>query len=668
MPSQSVEKSVASLREQINRYNYEYYVLDAPTVPDAEYDRLMAELIQYETNLPDLITPDSPTQRVGAEPMAAFNEVKHRLPMLSLANAFNEDEMQAFDKRIRQSLEIDNVNYVAETKLDGLAASLLYENGKLVRAATRGDGATGEDVTHNVRTIKYIPLQLYGDDYPQELEVRGEIFMGRSGFKKLNEYQKKNDGKTFANPRNAAAGSLRQLDPRITAKRPLRFFAYGVGYVKDATLPDTLSKIHARLRAWGFPISPLNEQLSGLEDCFRYYASIAEQRDDLDYDIDGVVFKVNALSEQKRLGFVSRAPRWAIAYKFPPEEELTRVNDIQVQVGRTGALTPVARLEPVFVGSVTVTNATLHNMDELQRKDVRVGDTVTVRRAGDVIPEVVGVIRQRRPKNTRPYKMPKNCPICGSDVTREPDVAVYRCNGGLYCSAQNVQAVLHFASRRAMNIDGLGEKLVQQLVDNKIIMTVADLYQLSFDDLMQLERMGKKSAENLLNALDKSKNTTLPRFLFALGIREVGEATALNLAQHFTDLDSVMQASRDQLLEVQDVGPVVAEHIETFFDQRHNQEIIERLVHSDIRWPVIKRQAADSVFSGKTVVLTGTLSRMTRGEAKDRLTSLGARVSGSVSGKTDMLIAGSEAGSKLDKAEKLGIRIVDEDELFDLLD
>ncbi len=665
MPSATIQKKLESLRAKIEKYNYQYYVEDAPSVPDAEYDRLMAELLEIESRHPELVSSDSPSQRVGAGPLEAFEQVRHTVPMLSLANAFDEAEMQAFDRRMREALASDTIEYLAETKLDGLAVSLRYASGRLVRAATRGDGTTGEDVTHNVRTIDCIPLKLYRHDHPGVLEVRGEIFMTRTGFRKLNQDQEENGDKTFANPRNAAAGSLRQLDPSITARRPLSFYAYGIGEVSGDRLPDNLADIQKQLKDWGLPVSPLARRVTGLEACKDYYADIAARRSGLDYDIDGVVIKLNRLAEQETLGYVARAPRWAIAWKYPPEEEITRVLDIEVQVGRTGALTPVARLESVFVGGVNVTNATLHNMDEIRRKDVRVGDTVVIRRAGDVIPEIVRVVPEKRPRGLKTFNMPKTCPVCGSEVTREEDAAVYRCNGGLYCRAQGIQSIIHFASRRAMDIDGLGERLVEQLVNRGIVANVADLYGLEPGDLAELERMGDKSTSNLLDALDKSKSTTLARFIYALGIREVGEATALALARHFGNLHDLREAGTETLQAIRDIGPVVARHIAGFFAEPHNLEVIDRLINADVHWPQEHPQQRVNVdLAGKIFVLTGTLSSMGRSEARERLLALGARVSSSVSSKTDYVVAGSEAGSKLDKAEKLGITVLGEEEFL----
>jgi DNA ligase (NAD+) len=661
------------LREQLNRHNYLYYVLDAPEIPDAEYDRLLRELQALEEKYPALVTTDSPTQRVGAEPLKAFGEVRHEVPMLSLANAFSDEELEDFDRRVRERLGTDQtVSYAAEPKLDGLAISLLYEDGRLVRGATRGDGTTGEDVTQNVRTIDAIPLRLRGSDYPPLLEVRGEVFMPKAGFEALNQQQRDKGDKEFANPRNAAAGSLRQLDSRITATRPLSFFSYGVGKVESGKveggrLPDTHSAIMAQLRDWGLPVSPELKVVQGAKGCRQYYEHIGQHRDSLAYEIDGVVYKVDSQELQAELGFVSRAPRWAIAHKFPAQEELTVLQDVEWQVGRTGALTPVARLEPVHVAGVVVSNATLHNLDEIERKDVRVGDTVIVRRAGDVIPEVVSVVSARRPRHSKKIHLPKHCPVCGAEVERPEGEAVARCTGGLFCPAQRKNAIKHFASRRAMDIEGLGDKLVEQLVDSGLVESVADLYDLTVDQLAGLERMAEKSAHNLVAALDKSKDTSLARFLFALGIREVGEATAQNLAQHYGDLKKLMSADEEHLQTVPDVGPIVAQHIEHFFRQAHNREVIHKLLDAGIQWPKVKvRDVAELPLAGKTVVLTGTLS-LPRDEVKAELQALGAKVTGSVSKKTDMVIAGEAAGSKLEKAQALGIEILDEAALRKLL-
>ncbi len=661
---------IDKLRDEINLHNQHYYVYDDPQIPDSEYDRLMLELQSLEREFPDRITPESPTQRVGGAPLEGFDTVKHRVPMLSLDNAFDAAEMNDFDRRVRDRLELaddESIAYVAEPKLDGLAVNLRYEQGRLVLAATRGDGASGEDVTSNVRTIPSIPLRLLGIDYPALLEVRGEIFMPKAGFEALNEKARKADEKTFVNPRNAAAGSLRQLDPRITATRPLAFYCYGFGEIDPAPIGETQSDSILRLRQWGLPVSPELQVVQSAQGCIDYYETIAARRDDLEYDIDGVVYKVDHLSRQKALGFVSRAPRWAIAYKFPAQEALTEVEAIEFQVGRTGAVTPVARLKPVFVGGVTVSNATLHNMDEVERKDVRVGDTVFVRRAGDVIPEVARVLTERRPAATSKVELPANCPVCGSDVVKPEGEAVARCSGGLYCPAQRKEALKHFASRKAMDIEGLGDKLVEQLVEAELVHDPADLFGLILEQISCLERMAEKSARNLLDALDKSRRTTLARFLYSLGIREVGEATALGLARHFGSLDAIEAADEEMLQETPDVGPIVASHIGTFFQQLHNREVIDRLRAAGVEWEEgIPEPTRAQPLEGKTIVLTGSLSRP-RGEIKAELQAFGAKVTGSVSKKTDYLVAGAEAGSKLSKAEKLGVQVLDETELEKLL-
>jgi len=662
------QQRASALREQLNHHNYLYYVLDNPEVPDAEYDRLLRELQVLEEKHPELLSADSPTQRVGAAPLKAFNEVAHEVPMLSLNNCFNEQELADFDRRVREGLEKDNIEYVAEPKLDGLAISLLYEKGVLVRGATRGDGSKGEDVTQNIRTIDTIPLRLQGQDYPERIEVRGEVIMTKAGFVKLNERQSVNNDKTFANPRNAAAGSLRQLDSRITATRPLEFYCYGVG-ISTQALADCHHKVLQQLKIWGFRLNPEVKVVQGMQACLDYYNSIQIKRDALDYDIDGVVYKVDRIHDQEILGFVSRAPRWAIAHKFPAQEEMTILNGIDVQVGRTGALTPVARLEPVFVGGVTVTNATLHNQDEIDRKDVRIGDTVIVRRAGDVIPEVVAAVISKRPRGARKFKMPDKCPVCGSEVVRLENESVARCSGGLYCGAQQKEAMKHFASRKAMDIDGLGDKLVEQLVDEGLIHDVADLYVLKVEQAAQLERMAEKSAQNLIDALEKSKTTSLERFIFALGIRQVGETTARTLAYHYGSLESLMNAKAEDLLEVEDVGPIVAGSIETFFKQQHNDDVIEKLIKAGIHWPVIKRpDEAVQTLAGKTFVVTGTLVSMGRNEAKAALLAKGAKVAGSVSKKTDFVVVGADPGSKADKAEALGVTILDENAFLSMLD
>ncbi len=668
MSKPSAVQQIEKLREQINRHNHLYYVLDAPEVPDAEYDRMLRELQALEQQHPDLITRDSPTQRVGAEPLKAFGQVKHEVPMLSLDNAFSDDEVADFEKRIKDRLKDKaDILYTAEPKLDGLAVSLLYEDGVLVRGATRGDGSTGEDITHNVRTIEAIPLRLMGKGYPGRLEVRGEVFMSHKGFRALNQRAEQEGTKPFVNPRNAAAGSLRQLDPRITAQRPLDFYCYGVGLVEGGKLPDNHYETLQQLKTWGHRVFKGIETVKGKAGCQDYYDRMAKQRADLPFDIDGVVFKVNDYGLQKQLGFVARAPRWAIARKFPAQEEMTVVNDIEVQVGRTGAITPVARLEPVFVGGVTVTNATLHNEDEVRRKDVRIGDTVIVRRAGDVIPEVVGVILERRKKNARQFVMPTECPVCGSKIERAEGEAVARCSGGLYCSAQRKEAIKHFASRKALDIDGLGDKLVDQLVEAGLIDDIADLYSLRVDQVAGLERMGNKSAENLINALEKSRRPSFARFLFALGIREVGEATAATLAANFDSIETLEQADSEALQQLPDIGPVVAQHIETFFKQPHNLEVLDKLLNQAGIAYQVEAKPTEQPLSGLTYVLTGTLESMSRDEAKAKLQALGARVSGSVSKNTDYVVAGSAAGSKLTKAEQLGVPVMDEAALIKLL-
>ncbi len=654
---------IRQLREELTEYDYHYYVLDEPLVTDEYYDRLMRELRDLEAKHPELVTPDSPTQRVGGQAAERFEPVQHEVPMLSLDNAFSEQEMLDFDRRLHERLGVDSdrpLQYCAEPKLDGLAISLLYEDGLLVRAATRGDGRTGENITANARTVKAIPLRLK-KPWPQRLEARGEVYMPRDGFEALNRQQIEKGQKTFANPRNAAAGSLRQLDPKVTAERPLTYTSYQIAQLDGADWPPTQYDQMLYLKSLGLPISPYMERLQGIEACFDYFRRIGEQRDDLPFDIDGVVFKLDRVDQQRKAGFVSRAPRWAIAWKFPAQEVMTRLLDVEFQVGRTGALTPVARLEPVQVGGVTVSNATLHNMDEIERKDIRIGDCVIVRRAGDVIPEVVGpVLKFRKPQFRKPV-MPERCPVCGSEVVREEGHAVYRCTGGLGCPAQRKEAIKHFASRKAMDIDGLGDKLVDQLVERGLIEDVADLYALSLEQLAGLERMGEKSARNLLEALERSKSTTLPRFIYALGIREVGEATAEALAHHFGDLQPLMEASEEALQEVEDVGPVVAFNIVHFFAQPRNRAVIDKLIAAGIHWPKIDTVDPDSLLlAGKTYVITGTLEHYSREQAKQRLKALGAKVSGSVSKKTTAVIAGDKPGSKIDKARKLGVPVLDE--------
>jgi DNA ligase (NAD+) len=661
----------AALRAEIERHNHAYYVLDSPTISDAAYDRLIAELQALERDYPELVSADSPTQRVGGSPLAAFGQVQHKVPMLSLNNAFTADEAEAFDRRCREALGHDHVHYAVEPKFDGLAITLIYRNGLFVKGATRGDGFTGEDVTENLRTVRNLPLRLQGNLLPDLIEVRGEVLMLRRDFERLNAQQRAAAAKEFVNPRNAAAGSLRQLDPKLTARRPLRFFAYAVADLVGIDWPMTHAELMTLLAGWGFKVATEAALASGVDGLLEYYARIGEARPNLPYDIDGVVYKVDSLAEQATLGFVSRAPRFAIAHKFPAQEALTTVEAIEVQVGRTGAITPVARLAPVFVGGVTVTNATLHNEDEVRRKDVRVGDTITVRRAGDVIPEVVAVIAEKRPVEAMPFVMPKTCPVCGSAVEKLADEAIARCTGGLVCPAQRKQSLLHFASRRAMDIEGLGDKLVEQLVDNAIVKSPADLYKLGIvglQTLAGLERMADKSAANLLAAIEQSKATTLARFIYALGIRNVGEATARDLARHFGKLDTLLVAGEDALMCVPDVGPVVAASIHGFFGEPHNQEAIEQLRAAGVHWTEGAGAAsATSAAAGKTFVLTGTLPTLTRDAARDMIEALGGKVAGSVSKKTDYVVAGAEAGSKLDKAQQLGLTILEEHQLLELL-
>jgi len=659
-----IKKQIEALRDEIRYHNYRYFTLNEIEIPDAEYDRLVRTLQDLERQYPELITPDSPTQRVGDAPSGLLAEVRHPLPMLSLDNVFSEEELRDFHRRVADKLEMEGdakqLVYAAEPKLDGAAVSLLYQGGVVVRGATRGDGTTGEDITHNIRTIKSVPLRLIGKDYPATLEVRGEVFMPRSGFEAYNKKARAAGEKTFVNPRNAAAGSLRQLDPKLTAERPLDMYVYAVGEVENGVLPDTHSAILDRLGEWGFKTCPERDVVRGVEGCLAYYRRLGEKRDSLNYDIDGVVYKVNSLAMQRELGFVSRAPRWAIAHKFPAQEEMTTVLDVEFQVGRTGALTPVARLDPVFVGGVTVSNATLHNIDELHRKDVRVGDKVIVRRAGDVIPEVVSVVRSKRPGKTKPVALPAVCPVCRSHVVREEGEAVARCTGGLFCSAQRIESLKHFVSRRAMDIEGLGSKLIEQLVAHERVNTPADLYRLTKEELAGLERMGDKSAGNLVNAIEKSKSTTLARFLFALGIREVGEATAMNLAAYFGNLPAVVSATKEDLLKVPDIGPVVATRIRDFLDESHNLDVIKQLQDQGVHWrdtPPMQ-VAEDGPLVGKTFVITGTLPNMTRDEAKDLIQRAGGKVTGSVSAKTSYLLAGEKAGSKLAKAQKLDVPVI----------
>ena len=651
---------------ELARLDHAYYVQDQPLLPDIEYDKLFRELLEIEAQHPDWVQLDSPSQRVGGNASALFTEVKHYTPMLSLNNALTQDEAQAFDKRCAEGLERDCVEYAVELKFDGLAISLWYEEGVLKKAATRGDGYTGEDVTANVLTIKSIPLRLNTPRPPQFIEVRGEVFMSHHAFKQLNQQAIARGDKTFANPRNAAAGSLRQLDPLVTATRPLSFFSYGVGAVQGWVVPKSHAELMETYMSWGLPVCEYRQVVRGFDGLLAFYDQIGKIRDQLPYDIDGVVYKVNSRTEQDELGFVSRAPRFAVAHKFPAQEALTRLLGIDVQVGRTGAITPVARLEPVVVGGVTVTNATLHNEDEIRRKDVRIGDIVIVRRAGDVIPEVVSVVKEQRSSELTAFVMPSQCPICGSHIERPVDEAIARCTGGLFCQAQRKQALLHFAQRKAMDIEGLGDKLVDQLVDQQIIKTPADLYRLGFMSLVQLERMGEKSAQNLLASIEKSKKTTLARFIFALGIRHVGETTGKDLAQHFQSIDALITASYEQLLEVKDVGPTVAQSIIEFMAESHNREVIEALIASGIECQVDKKQIVDAV-AGKTFVLTGTLPTLSREQAKDILEKAGAKVAGSVSAKTDYVVAGADAGGKLEKAQQLGVAVIDEAQLLQLL-
>jgi DNA ligase (NAD+) len=623
--------------------------------------------VKLETEHPGLLTPDSPTHRVGFKPSEEFAPVTHRVPMLSLANAFDEEDVAAFDRRVREGLETENVEYAAELKFDGLAITLAYEDGIFVRGATRGDGTTGEDVTPNLRTVRTIPLRLEGRKSPKLLEVRGEVLMTRKDFEIINKRALEAGEKTFVNPRNAAAGGLRQLDPRLTAQRRLSFFAYGVGASEGFDLPPTHSRLLDALEALGFPVAKDRKTVKGVEGLLKFYREAGEKRAKLPYDIDGVVYKVNRFVDQQKLGFVSRAPRWAVAHKFPAEEATTELLDIDFQVGRTGAITPVARLKPVFVGGTTIVNATLHNEDEIRRKDIWKGDTVVVRRAGDVIPEVARVAKKG--DRDRPFRMPSKCPVCGSAVEKSEDEAVARCTGGLFCPAQRKQALLHFASRRAMDIEGLGDKLVDQLVEGGIVRTPADLYKLGIVKLAALERMAEKSAANVNEAIEKSKDTTLGRFIYALGIRNVGEVTAKDLARHFGGLDALMDASAEQLQEAPDVGPVVAESIAGFFRERHNREVIEQLRAAGVKWKegAPERAATSGPFAGKIVVLTGTLAAMTRDEAKERIEAAGGRITGSVSKKTDFVVAGAEAGSKLDKASELGVKVLDEEQFLKLI-
>ena len=663
----SLQQQIDTLRQDLRRYEYEYHVLDNPTIPDAEYDRLFHQLKALEAAHPELITADSPTQRVGAKPLSGFAQIRHEIPMLSLDNAFSDEEFYAFVKRIEDRLIRlpEPLTFCCEPKLDGLAVSILYVNGVLTQAATRGDGTTGEDITANIRTIRNIPLQLLMDNPPARLEVRGEVFMPHAGFERLNQQALEKGEKTFANPRNAAAGSLRQLDPKITSKRPLVLNAYGIGIAEGVDLPNTHYDRLQWLKSIGIPINPEIRLCNGTDEVLDFYRDIQNKRSSLGYDIDGTVLKINDIALQEKLGFISKAPRWAIAYKFPAQEELTRLNDVEFQVGRTGAITPVAKLEPVFVAGVTVSNATLHNGDEIERLDIAIGDTVVIRRAGDVIPQIIGVLHDRRPADARPIIFPKTCPVCDSAIVRIEGEAVARCTGGLFCAAQRKEALKHFVSRKAMDIDGVGGKLIEQLVDRELVHTPADLFKLDLTTLTRLERMGTKSAENALASLEKAKNTTLARFIFALGIREVGEATALNLANHFKTLEALQNADLEALQQVPDVGEVVANRILAFWHEPHNVAVVNDLIAQGVHWETVEtKEVTENRFKGKTVVLTGTLTQMGRNEAKALLQDMGAKVSGSVSAKTDFVIAGDAAGSKLTKAQELGVTVLTEEEFL----
>ena len=663
----SLQQQIDTLRQDLRRYEYEYHVLDNPTIPDAEYDRLFHQLKALEAAHPELITADSPTQRVGAKPLSGFAQIRHEIPMLSLDNAFSDEEFYAFVKRIEDRLIRlpEPLTFCCEPKLDGLAVSILYVNGVLTQAATRGDGTTGEDITANIRTIRNIPLQLLMDNPPARLEVRGEVFMPHAGFERLNQQALEKGEKTFANPRNAAAGSLRQLDPKITSKRPLVLNAYGIGIAEGVDLPNTHYDRLQWLKSIGIPVNPEIRLCNGTDEVLDFYRDIQNKRSSLGYDIDGTVLKINDIALQEKLGFISKAPRWAIAYKFPAQEELTRLNDVEFQVGRTGAITPVAKLEPVFVAGVTVSNATLHNGDEIERLDIAIGDTVVIRRAGDVIPQIIGVLHDRRPADARPIVFPETCPVCDSAIVRIEGEAVARCTGGLFCAAQRKEALKHFVSRKAMDIDGVGGKLIEQLVDRELIHTPADLFKLDLTTLTRLERMGAKSAENALTSLEKAKHTTLARFIFALGIREVGEATALNLANHFKTLEALQNADLEALQQVPDVGEVVANRILAFWHEPHNVAVVNDLIAQGVHWETVEtKEVTENRFKGKTVVLTGTLTQMGRNEAKALLQDMGAKVSGSVSAKTDFVIAGDAAGSKLTKAQELGVTVLTEEEFL----
>jgi len=664
MPTSSSEK-LQSLKKQIEEYNYQYYVLDDPSVPDAEYDRLMRELQSIESSNPELITSDSPSQKVGGKLDTAFQPITHITPMLSLDNVFSEDEFNAFNQRLFNRLDDDSIlDFTCEPKLDGLAISIVYRNGILQSAATRGDGKTGEDVTQNIRTIKSIPLKLRGK-FAALLDVRGEVFMPKAVFEKINKHALENGEKPFANPRNAAAGSLRQLDPEVSAKRSLAVYFYAMGTTEGVDLAETHYERLKQLKSWGLPVCPEISLRHSSSECMSFYQNIMTKRENLPYEIDGVVYKVNKIAAQEELGFVAKAPRWAIAHKFPAQEEMTRLHSIDFQVGRTGAITPVARLEPVFVGGVTVSNATLHNMDEIERLGVRSGDMVIIRRAGDVIPQIVSVMLDKRSVDTQEVHIPASCPVCNSLVEKENDQAIYRCTGGLFCDAQRKQSIKHFASRKAMDIDGLGDKLVDLLCDEKMLNSVADIFRLSKDKLIDLERMAEKSADNLLAAIGKSKQTTLAKFIYSLGIREVGEVTAMNLANNLLTIETIESSQQEQLVEIKDIGDVVAEHIVNFFSNQHNTDVVNELIDQGVSWPEIEvLDEAEQPLLNETWVLTGTLVEMKRNDAKQRLIKLGAKVSGSVSKKTTTVVAGESAGSKLTKANDLGVKVIDETEFI----
>jgi DNA ligase (NAD+) len=662
-----ISTDITKLKNKLNDYAYQYYVVDDPIISDGEYDKLYQQLIDLESKHPEYISSDSPTQRVGDKPLDGFQQVQHEVAMLSLGNVFSEEELIDFNKRLEDLVEISAIEYSAEPKLDGLAVSIIYEQGQLTQAATRGDGKTGENITANIRTIKAIPLSLRGKNIPDKIEVRGEVIMTRSGFNKYNKQAEIKGDKVFANPRNAAAGSLRQLDPKKTAKRPLMFYAYSLGVVSEPTTFKTHSESLSWVRSLGLPVSPLNQVVKSYQGCLDFFKFIAEQRSKLDYEIDGVVYKVNNLDLQQKLGFVTKSPRWATAHKFPAEEASTLIEAIDVQVGRTGSITPVARLAPVVVGGVTVTNATLHNEDEIRRKDVRVGDWVFVRRAGDVIPEVVKVIHSKRKPSSEEFQMPVECPVCKTKLVKLEGEAVLRCPAGLYCDAQRKEAIIHFASRKALDIVGLGNKLVELMVDQGLIKTPADLFHLNHNEVSSLERMGKKSATNLLQSIESSKSTSLDKFIYALGIREVGEATALTLANQLLDLNTIIQSSSDQLEQLPDIGPIVAKRITAFFNETHNIQVIDALIEAGVSWPKITKPSKEAQsLMGLTIVLTGSLTQFTRATAKKKLQELGAKVSGSVSKNTDILVAGENAGSKLTKAESLGVDIKDEEWLVRL--